>query len=80
MAGRRRDRRECGAKTRRGTPCQRKALRNGRCPNHGGLSTGPKTVKGRVRIAGRQRLRWQRWREARNPPAVIALPYLPLVG
>ena len=39
----------CGAKTRRGTPCQRKALRNGRCPNHGGLSTGPKTLEGRLR-------------------------------
>ena len=29
----------CLARTRRGTPCQRKALHNGRCPNHGGLST-----------------------------------------
>ena len=29
----------CLARTRRGTPCQRKALQNGRCPNHGGLST-----------------------------------------
>ncbi len=39
----------CGAKTRRGTPCKRKALRNGRCPNHGGLSTGPRTLEGRRR-------------------------------
>ncbi len=39
----------CGAKTRKGTPCQRKALENGRCPNHGGLSTGPRTREGRER-------------------------------
>jgi hypothetical protein len=36
----------CLARTRRGTPCQRKALQNGRCPNHGGKSTGPKTPEG----------------------------------
>ena len=29
----------CGAKTRKGTPCQRKyLLKGGKCPNHGGLS------------------------------------------
>ncbi len=39
----------CGAKTRRRTPCKRKALRNGRCPNHGGMSTGPRTLEGRLR-------------------------------
>ena len=33
----------CGAKTRKGTPCQRPAYkRNGRCSLHGGRSTGPK--------------------------------------
>ncbi len=48
----------CGAKTRNGTPCKRKALANGRCPNHGGLSTGPKTKEGRERIAEAQRWRW----------------------
>ena len=32
----------CGAKTRKGTPCQKAALANGRCNNHGGKSTGPK--------------------------------------
>ncbi|MES0404071.1 MAG: HGGxSTG domain-containing protein, partial [Hyphomicrobium sp.] len=31
----------CNARTRAGHPCKRKALANGRCPNHGGLSTGP---------------------------------------
>lgn len=32
----------CGAKTTKGTPCQKKALKNGRCRLHGGKSTGPK--------------------------------------
>lgn len=40
---------KCGATTRKGAPCQRKALHNGRCPNHGGLSTGPRTEEGRRR-------------------------------
>lgn len=26
----------CGAKTRRGTPCQRAGMANGKCPKHGG--------------------------------------------
>ncbi|WP_172619363.1 HGGxSTG domain-containing protein [Paenibacillus alvei] len=33
---------QCGAKTRSGQPCKRKALANGRCRLHGGKSTGPK--------------------------------------
>ncbi len=42
----------CGAKTRRGTPCQRPAnKRNGRCRLHGGRSTGPKSAEGRAKIA-----------------------------
>jgi len=37
----------CGAKNRRGLPCQVKELyENGRCKFHGGLSTGPKTPEG----------------------------------
>jgi len=36
----------CGAKTRRGTPCQCGAMPNGRCRLHGGFSTGPKTAAG----------------------------------
>jgi hypothetical protein len=39
----------CGAKTRRGTPCQCPGMKNGRCRLHGGLSTGPKTAEGRER-------------------------------
>ena len=42
----------CGAKTRRGTACQRPAnKKNGRCRLHGGASTGAKTDEGRVRIS-----------------------------
>ena len=42
----------CGAKTRKGTGCQRPAYkRNGRCRVHGGASTGPSTEEGRVRIS-----------------------------
>ncbi|MCR9140134.1 MAG: helix-turn-helix domain-containing protein [Alphaproteobacteria bacterium] len=49
----------CGAKTRKGTPCQAKALPGKkRCKYHGGMSTGPKTADGRERIARAQRRRW----------------------
>ena len=41
----------CGAKTRKGTACQRPAnKKNGRCRVHGGASTGPKTKEGRAQI------------------------------
>lgn len=42
---------QCGAKTRRGTPCQCKALGNGRCKLHGGKSTGPRTPEGKRKAA-----------------------------
>ncbi|HKF94967.1 MAG TPA: HGGxSTG domain-containing protein [Gammaproteobacteria bacterium] len=32
-----------------GQACQAQALANGRCKYHGGLSTGPKTLQGKVR-------------------------------
>ena len=42
----------CGAYARStGQPCKAKALVNGRCKNHGGMSTGPKTPEGRQAIA-----------------------------
>lgn len=42
----------CGAKTRAGTPCQRKdLLKGGRCRLHGGMSTGPITLEGKRRSA-----------------------------
>ena len=40
----------CGARNRRGTPCQCPAMANGRCRLHGGLSTGAKTAAGIERI------------------------------
>ena len=40
-----------------GNPCQAKALPNGRCKNHGGMSTGPKTLEGRQAIAEATRQR-----------------------
>ena len=42
----------CGAHARStGEPCKAKALPNGRCKNHGGMSTGPKTLEGRRAIS-----------------------------
>lgn len=53
----------CGARTRKGTPCQAKAMPGKtRCKFHGGLSTGPKTREGRDRIAEAQRRRWAKSR------------------
>lgn len=47
----------CGAKTRAGTPCKQKGIyRNGRCKLHGGLSTGPRTKKGKRRSS----LNWKK--------------------
>ena len=54
----------CGAKTRRGSPCQAPAMRNAkgrytRCRLHGGASTGPRTLE------GLQRSRSARWKHGR---------------
>lgn len=46
----------CGAKTRKGTPCQAPAMHNGRCRMHGGLSTGPRTPEGLERC---RRANWK---------------------
>jgi hypothetical protein len=57
----------CGARTRRGTSCQKRTLaNNGRCKLHGGKSTGPRSVSGRARIAQAQIKRWEQWR-AKHP-------------
>ena len=48
----------CGAYARTtGNTCQAKALGNGKCKNHGGMSTGPKTPEGREAIAQSTRQR-----------------------
>ena len=49
---------ECGANARStGHPCKAQALNNGRCRNHGGLSTGPRTEAGRRTIGEASRKR-----------------------
>src|SRR4051794_11778492 len=56
----------CGARTRRGTPCQEPALRGRRrCRLHGGWSTGPKTPEGRARAA------LARWRHGRRSKQAV---------
>jgi len=58
----------CGAKTRSGKPCEKFPLASKRrCRLHGGLSTGPKTVEGRGRIAAANTKhgRYVNWREKR---------------
>lgn len=57
----------CGAKTRKGSPCQappvwdknkdKDKARNGLCKLHGGLSTGARTEKGREAIRESNRRR-----------------------
>lgn len=44
-----RNAKRCGAKTRKGAPCQSPATANGRCRMHGGPSTGAKTPEGKAR-------------------------------
>ena len=50
----------CGAHARStGEPCKAKAMKNGRCRNHDGMSTGAKTEKGKaaIRIALQERMK-----------------------
>ena len=54
----------CAARCRDGHPCKRKGLGAGhRCPNHGGMSTGPRTPEGKRR--SREAL--ARYRAGRKP-------------
>lgn len=65
------ERPRCGARTRKGTPCQAPALwdkehnrpRNGRCRLHGGLSTGPRTTDGANHSLEALQHGHQAWRE-----------------
>jgi len=58
---------ECGARTRKGTPCAARCVPGReRCRMHGGLSTGPKSAEGRERIAAANRRRWEAYREAKR--------------
>tara|TARA_R100001377_G_scaffold81723_1_gene61424 strand:- start:59 stop:310 length:252 start_codon:yes stop_codon:yes gene_type:complete len=50
MVGKPLHKKECGAYARSTQlPCKAKALPNGKCKLHGGLSTGPKTTKGKLK-------------------------------
>lgn len=55
----------CQARTRRNTPCKALALGNGRCRNHGGLSTGPRTAEGWERT----RAGYRAWVERQRAPS-----------
>jgi len=49
---------QCGAHARTtGSPCRAKALPNGRCKLHGGMSTGPKTLEGKQAIGAATKAR-----------------------
>jgi len=49
---------QCGAHARStGLSCKAKALTNGRCKLHGGMSTGPKTLEGRQAIGAATKAR-----------------------
>ena len=53
----------CGAKTRKGTACQKPPLAGKtKCRLHGGLSTGPRTAEGKARIAAAH---WKHGRRSR---------------
>ena len=68
-------RKSCGAKTRKGTPCQCQAMAGkDRCKLHGGMSTGPTTAEGRARIVEAQRLRWDKARARMAPEPVMPAP------
>ena len=46
---------KCGAETRKQTPCQCKALRNGRCKLHGGTGKSPFEIRKRHLIEKNRR-------------------------
>lgn len=61
--GRKKLKEVCGAKNRKGLPCQCKLLLNGgRCKYHGGKSTGAKTKEGKERSIAALRAGWAKWR------------------
>ena len=52
----------CGAKNRKGLPCQCKLLlRGGKCKFHGGMSTGPRTEEGKKKSIEALRAGWLKW-------------------
>lgn len=75
--GRKKLRKICGAKNRRGEPCQCKLLlKGGKCKFHGGMSTGPRTPEGKARVLAALRAGWLRWRRTvgQIPTFISSLP------
>lgn len=67
----------CGARNRRGEPCQCKLLlKGGKCRFHGGLSTGSRTPEGRQRQieANRRRKGEKRSKYTRKPKITAPTP------
>lgn len=70
---------KCGARTRKGQPCQAKAVQGKkRCRMHGGLSTGPHTSKGKARalanlVQFRQFKVRLKWRTSGTRPWILGL-------
>jgi hypothetical protein len=58
----------CGATARKGRPCIAKAMKNGRCRNHGGMATGARTKAGKRRLSVNAAAAWARWRAERGLP------------
>jgi len=64
----------CGARTRAGHPCKSRVIyASGRCKNHGGKSTGPRTAEGKARIAEAQRKRWVDYRRKAQSRKVFSV-------
>ena len=60
--GRKKLRKICGAKNRKGLPCQCKLLlKGGKCKFHGGMSTGPRTEEGKKKSIETLRAGWLKW-------------------
>lgn len=59
----------CGARTRKGTPCQAQGRgRGGKCKYHGGMSTGPRTAEGKQRCREAALRRWEKVRAGKAAP------------
>ena len=43
-----------------GKPCRANAMKNGRCRNHGGRSSGPKTPEGKAAVSKASKERYHR--------------------
>ena len=67
---------KCGAKTRQGRPCIANAMPNGKCRNHGGLSTGPRTEAGLSKAKLNLRIMWNPITRAahKNPTRIANKP------